>query len=669
MSKEHQLLKYASSGNLSKLENVLKGKSNLLKRWLSKDRLDDLAEEEAEEPTAVPPIQRRPSLPLIVQKEKSVHVNVDCCNENGLTPLILASLNGHKDVVAMLLSFSADIHARDYQGNSSLHMAAWQNHSEVVDLLLLNGASPLSANKVGDTPLHYACQYCSPGKTLSIIKLLQHDASVLLANNAGDTPLDLAIRYNKKEAVAVLLDADSETLASKKTIIEAATKGRGEVLVLLLESGIDPNCVDEQSGKMPLHESVKYFRKEAFEILLRFGAQAGMRDGANESVIDIIRKHPEHRQDDFMKLIKKYHGQKPQVARAHLEKSQSVNDDTTDVTFTHLLLKNHVQWLKNDSEHCSAATKKHPVTNILDVDPFSYWMIPAPGAYNWVAFDLGANYTLTGVRIYGWGNKTMIYSFAVESANSLNGPWTAVGKYKADLVGPEDMNLLPEGQDFKGFYATSQFWRIVIADNYGDQFTIVSSVQFYGFEQELIPWFKQMNLLKYVKTFAEKGYNQLSEVAIATDEALKAFVHNEGDRLKILTESKKLLGKYYPPANLRWAVPPQTSNIIENKQMPEFSVMSDAYTVGELILRVHGGGQIFGRSKASLIPKSNGYYSRATFSNVAIYPAGSYTLEVQSSVDPTVNLVLDKQIVVDLPAKRHSEINRLFDDFESMMNF
>ena len=40
-----------------------------------------------------------------------------------------------------------------------------------------------------------------------------------------------------------------------------------------------------------------------------------MRDGANESVIDIIHKHPEHRQDDFMKLIKKYRGQKPQVAR------------------------------------------------------------------------------------------------------------------------------------------------------------------------------------------------------------------------------------------------------------------------------------------------------------------------------------------------------------------
>lgn len=57
------------------------------------------------------------------------------------------------------------------------------------------------------------------------------------------------------------------------------------------------------------------FRKEAFEILLRFGAQAGMRDGNNASVIDIINEHPEHRRDDFMKLIRQYHGQKPQVAR------------------------------------------------------------------------------------------------------------------------------------------------------------------------------------------------------------------------------------------------------------------------------------------------------------------------------------------------------------------
>lgn len=61
---------------------------------MSRDRLDDVMEEEACETNEVPPLKRRPSLPLIMHKEKSPHVDVNCCGENGVTPLILASLNG-----------------------------------------------------------------------------------------------------------------------------------------------------------------------------------------------------------------------------------------------------------------------------------------------------------------------------------------------------------------------------------------------------------------------------------------------------------------------------------------------------------------------------------------------------------------------------------------------
>ena len=35
-------------------------------------------------------------------------------------------------------------------------------------------------------------------------------------------------------------------------------------------------------------------------------------------------------------------------------------------------------------------------------DSTTYWKIPAAGAYNWVAFDLGSEYTITGIRISGW---------------------------------------------------------------------------------------------------------------------------------------------------------------------------------------------------------------------------------------------------------------------------
>ena len=79
---------------------------------------------------------------------------------------------------------------------------------------------------------------------------------------------------------------------------------------------------------MPLHEGVRYFRfvyllhifmalhrKEVAAVLLGFGAQPGIRNGDNESVMDIIAKHPHHRQDDFIKLIKQYHGKKPRIPR------------------------------------------------------------------------------------------------------------------------------------------------------------------------------------------------------------------------------------------------------------------------------------------------------------------------------------------------------------------
>ena len=36
------------------------------------------------------------------------------------------------------------------------------------------------------------------------------------------------------------------------------------------------------------------------------------------------------------------------------------------ILVVHCLLRNRKAWLKNDGEHCSAATKKHPVTSLHD---------------------------------------------------------------------------------------------------------------------------------------------------------------------------------------------------------------------------------------------------------------------------------------------------------------
>ena len=45
-------------------------------------------------------------------------------------------------------------------------------------------------------------------------------------------------------------------------------------------------------------------RKEVACLLLEFGAQPGIKNGSNESAIDIINSHPGQKADDFLKLLR-----------------------------------------------------------------------------------------------------------------------------------------------------------------------------------------------------------------------------------------------------------------------------------------------------------------------------------------------------------------------------
>lgn len=86
-----------------------------------------------------------------------------------------------------------------------------------------------AANREGNTPLHYACQYCPSGKTLTIVKLLQwSERSILLPNKAGETPFSLAIRFNKKgmtseEVLLALHDLSLEVVPTGSVKVQVLT--------------------------------------------------------------------------------------------------------------------------------------------------------------------------------------------------------------------------------------------------------------------------------------------------------------------------------------------------------------------------------------------------------------------------------------------------------------
>ncbi|KAH6701290.1 ankyrin repeat protein, partial [Leptodontidium sp. MPI-SDFR-AT-0119] len=74
------------------------------------------------------------------------------------TPLHLAALEGHEEVVKELLDHGVDTSTADFKGRTALHLAAHGYSLGVLTLLLDKGADMTARDGEGMTPLHLAYQ-------------------------------------------------------------------------------------------------------------------------------------------------------------------------------------------------------------------------------------------------------------------------------------------------------------------------------------------------------------------------------------------------------------------------------------------------------------------------------------------------------------------------------
>lgn len=125
---------------------------------------------------------------------------VNCRNESGFTPLIIAGYRGQLEVVELLLKHKADINAKSGEG-TVLMGACFKGNVELAALLIQHNADVNSANELGTTPLMYAIL----GQNIELIKLLLDNGALKdVKERSGKTALDYAIQSENKEIIQLI---------------------------------------------------------------------------------------------------------------------------------------------------------------------------------------------------------------------------------------------------------------------------------------------------------------------------------------------------------------------------------------------------------------------------------------------------------------------------------
>lgn len=109
--------------------------------------------------------------------------------QDGNTPLHVASARGHIQMLIFLLKLGADANVRNPDGLSLLHLAAYSGNAHAVSLLLDWGANISAQDNIGATPLHIAALKADE---LAVLVLMRRGADITIKTKKGLRPIDYA---------------------------------------------------------------------------------------------------------------------------------------------------------------------------------------------------------------------------------------------------------------------------------------------------------------------------------------------------------------------------------------------------------------------------------------------------------------------------------------------
>ncbi|XP_037807458.1 ankyrin repeat and sterile alpha motif domain-containing protein 1B isoform X5 [Lucilia sericata] len=272
---------------------------------------------------------------------------------NGYTALHHACLNGHYEIVKVLLAHHAAHEIPDIRGSSPLYLAAWAGNEHIVNLLLmLRGTGNLDAQTIeNETALHCAAQH---GHNAVVSALLARGADPTIRNNSFQTPLDLAAQFGRLEVVQTLISKHPELIEPYRLYEEvvavengrsppykitptkhiftqsclhlAARNGHNEVVKTLLAAGVDVNILTHTGSA--LHEAALCGKKNVVCTLLSAGIDLYAVDGNGKTALDILKDYPTNVTYEILTIINDFwQTNSSMINKNHFRPIKDVNDN------------------------------------------------------------------------------------------------------------------------------------------------------------------------------------------------------------------------------------------------------------------------------------------------------------------------------------------------------
>ena len=210
---------------------------------------------------------------------------VDAKGHDGYTALHYSCRYGHVDIVRTLVKHKANVNARTDRGDTPITLAAINKHDNVVHALSDYNCEVYANNKDAYTALlHLSCErdYACIVSTL----LNKDKADVNARTDSGNTPLTLAARKKHDNVVHVLL-SDSQCVVDAKgqdgyTALQYSCKyGHVDIVMTLVKHKANVNARTD-SGNTPLTLAVRHRCDNVMHALSQFLVDAKGRDGYTE---------------------------------------------------------------------------------------------------------------------------------------------------------------------------------------------------------------------------------------------------------------------------------------------------------------------------------------------------------------------------------------------------